>query len=381
MQVLSWRDSSMAWRPAVTFGWSAFHRDEQFGSFRLTTAMQAPQLVASVSRRFIDGTALVFGGERESWRTQYAGTLVDGSTSRPVFDSRTPSIRTALFAEAQRTWAPGVRLTAGVRSDASTLTARRTIDPRLSAAWQVGSLGLTGAFGVYHQIAEPTFRRETPAAAFAPMRVAQWTAGVQWGSDSAGIRLEAYDKQYQNLWQFTQTQDPIGGGVGSARGLDAQARWRFNAASTARVTYSHVRARRTDPTSGVVAPTLADITHSVATIVDRQMGSLTIGSALRYASGRPFTDIVGAMPGVAPPTPMYGAPFGARLPGYLRSDLSLSWYRAMGANRGAVIWGSVSNVFGRDNVMRYQWSADFLRRTPVLAPFNRSLFLGSTLLL
>lgn len=381
MHVLSWRDSSTAWRPAVTLGWSAFRRDESFGGFRLVTDMQAPQLVASLTRRFVDGTTMLLGGERESWRARYAGTVTGGSTPRPVFDSRTPSVRTAVFAEAQRTWAPGVRVTAGVRSDASTLTARRTVDPRVSVAWQRGSLGLTSAFGIYHQIAEPTFRRETPARAFAPMRVSQWTAGLQWGSDSVGLRVEAYDKRYRDLWQFTATQEPIGGGVGHARGVDLQARWRFSAVSTARVTYSHVQARRTDPTTGVIAPTLADITHSVSTIVDRQIRGLTISSGFRYATGRPFTDILGAVPGVMPTTPVYGAPFGARLPGYLRSDLSVSWYRALGANRGAVLWGSLSNVFGRDNVMRYQWSPDFTRRTPVLAPFNRSLFVGSTLLL
>lgn len=69
------------------------------------------------------------------------------------------------------------------------------------------------------------------------------------------------------------------------------------------------------------------------------------------------------------------------MPAYLRSDVSLSWYRALGERRGLVLWGSLSNVLGRENVMRYRWSEDYSVRFPVHAPFNRSIFIGTTLLL
>jgi TonB dependent receptor len=270
-----------------------------------------------------------------------------------------------------------VRIIAGVRSDASTLTDRRTVDPRLSIVWQLGGLGLTAAWGVQHQVAEPVFYRPTAATPdFDPMRVAQTIIGAQWGGDSTGLRLELYDKHYRNLWQFTRDFDVVGKGRGRARGADMLLRWRFGASSLSRVAWSIVDSRRTDPNTGQDAPGLGDVRHSVSWITDRTFGRLTVGTALRFATGRPFTDVIGVQAG----TPLWGAANTERLPNYTRSDLSLSWYRPLDGRRAVVLWGSVSNVFNRNNVMRYRWNADFQERFPVRAPFNRAVYAGATLL-
>ena len=109
-------------------------------------------------------------------------------------------------------------------------------------------------------------------------------------------------------------------------------------------------------------------------------GLLTVSTALRYATGRPFTDIVGAQRVADVALPVFGAPNGARLPAYWRSDISASWYRPIGGGRAMVLWGDLSNVFNRGNVMRYRWDADYRERLPVRAPFNRALYAGATLL-
>lgn len=384
MAVLSWRDSSTRWRPAVTVAWSGHARDEQFGSFTLRTQLRAPQMLASIGWRDDRGLVITAGAEHELLHALYRGQTSLGITSsgapREVFSETTTSRRDGLFVDVTRTFVRGVRVGIGARSDRSTLTGRRTVDPRTSIAWQVGAVGLTAAWGIYHQVAEPTFRRST-STPFAPMRVAQSIIGLQWGSDSSGVRVEGYDKRYRDLWQFAPDFSPVGGGTGHARGMDMQARLRLGASSRMRLTYSHVHARRTDPASQRLAPTLADITHSLVWVSERTWRSLTVSSALRYASGRPFTDIVGGVTDSAPLAPQYAAPFAARLPTYSRTDVSLSWYRGLGERRGMVLWASASNLFGRRNVMRYRWSDDFRTRMPVLAPFNRSVFFGSTLLL
>ncbi|HEY0930906.1 MAG TPA: TonB-dependent receptor, partial [Gemmatimonas sp.] len=240
---------------------------------------------------------------------------------------------------------------------------------------------LTSAWGIYHQVAEPTYRRALPASAFAPMRVQQFIGGVQWGADTLGLRVEYFDKRYTSLWQFAERQEPVGNGTGQARGVDVMWRWRLAQASSMRLTYSHVRSRRTDPQTGRMAASLADISHSATWIGEHVFRSLTLGTAMRYATGRPFTDVTGATRTDGTWTPVFGDPFGERMPAYLRYDVSASWYRALGERRGLVLWGSVSNVLGRENIMRYRWSDDFTTRFPVRAPFNRSVFIGTTLLL
>lgn len=382
MLVLSWRDSSTAWRPALTAAYSTHDRRESFGDFNLHTRLASPQLIASLGYLAANGTRLRAGIEYEGLIARYAGSAVTvGGGVRPTFDERTPSDRVGTFAELAYMLPGELHATLGLRSDANTLASGRTVDPRVSLAWQRGALAITGAWGAYHQVAEATFKRGTPTTAFSPMRVVQGIVGLRLGSDTSGFRVEWYDKRYDALWQFTRGYEPVGGGLGHARGTDLQWRLRLGPMTRSRLTWSRVHARRSDPNSGSLAPFIADVTHSAAWITDHSIRSLTMGVALRYATGRPFTDITRADTVGGMPMPVYGAPFGARLPAYSRADLSASWYRALGEHRGLVLWGSISNVLGRNNVMRWRWNEDYSLRSAVSAPFLRSVFAGFTLLL
>ncbi|MBL0938899.1 MAG: TonB-dependent receptor [Gemmatimonadaceae bacterium] len=387
MTVLSWRDSSTRWRPSVTAAWSTHTRDEAIGPLYLGTALDAPQVIVSLARVMNDGSLLRIGGERESLEAQYDGEL-RGTARNTLFDVRATNRRTAVFVERERVYRGALRVVTGLRSDHHTITDRRTFDPRVSLAWQHRAIGLTAAWGRYHQVAEPLFRRTSDARSFSPMRATQWTLGLQWGSDTAGLRVEWFDKQYTDLWQLNRERNPIGQGHGFARGADAHWRWPLGANGSMRMSYSHVRARRSDPElsttslkAGPLAPTPADIAHSLVTLMDWRIRTLTLSSAWRAASGRPYTEITGWSAQSSANIPIYGPSFGSRLPRYQRWDVSASWYRALGAQRGLVVWGSLANLLGRDNVMRYRWTPNTNTRTPILAPFNRSLFVGSTLLL
>ncbi len=379
MLVMSWRDSSTRIRPSVTVARSSYDRREGFTGIDLGTAIAVTHAVGAMAYQVRDGLVVTAGGDVERLTADFSGQAptTPGAEPRRLFTNTTDANRVGMHADVAWQHPRGVRIIAGVRSDESSLTDQRTIDPRLSVAWQLGGLGLTAAWGVQHQVAEPVFYRPTSAASvFDPMRVAQTIIGAQWGGDSTGLRVELYDKRYSNLWQFTRDFGVAGNGRGHARGADMLLRWRFSPSTMSRVAWSIVDSRRTDPNTGLDAPALGDVRHSVSWITDRTFGRLTIGAALRYATGRPFTDVVGVQAGA----PIWGAPNAERLPGYTRSDLSFSWYRSLDGRRAVVLWGSVSNVFNRNNVMRYRWNADFQERFPVRAPFNRAIYAGATLL-
>lgn len=387
MFVLSWRDSSTAWRPALTLARSSVDRSESIETLHLGTRLGVTHAVAALGWQPDGRLGVRLGGDLERLDAQYTGAssegTVDGqnSSARSLFEATSTSDRVGAFAEAILRATSALRIVSGVRTDRATITATRTVDPRLSVVWQRGTLGLTAALGVLHQVAEPTFNRPTESGArFAPMRVRESIVGAQWGGDSAGIRLELYDKAYDNLWQFTRNYGVAGNGRGHARGADLYVRARLNATTRSRVAWSVVRSRRDDPETGLDAPAIGDVRHSVSWITERVFGRLTVSTALRHATGRPFTDIVGTERSTAVELPVYGAPNGARLPAYWRSDISASWYRPIGGGRAMVLWGDLSNLFNRGNVMRYRWSADYRERVPVLAPFNRALYAGATLL-
>ncbi len=382
MLVLSWRDSATVLRPAVTVARSTVDRRETVDGTQFGTRLGATHVVGSLGWHSDRGLELRVGGDVERLDAYYDGMLTSrDSAARPLFVADVRSDRTGAFVEAVARNTHGVRIAGGVRTDRATITGVRTVDPRLSVAWQRGTLGFTAAWGVLHQVAEPTFYRpEGGERAFDPMRVRESIVGMQWGGDSTGLRVEFYDKAYANLWQFTRDFGVAGNGAGHARGVDLLLRFRMSASARSRVAWSVVRSHRDDPDTGIDAPAIGDVRHSVSWITERHIGPLTISTALRHATGRPFTDIVDVVQQNGRASPVFGAPNAERLPSYWRSDVSASWYRPIGSGRAMVLWGDLSNVFNRGNVMRYRWSADYRERLPVRAPFNRALYVGATLL-
>lgn len=380
MSVLSWRDSSRALRPAIALGHSRFTRDERVAGYALGTELASTQVVTSLAYVVRDGLQLRGGAEFERLDTRYFG-VADSATGRPGFDARPRNDRNALWADGTWESIHGLRVTLGLRSDDASLSGTRQWDPRSSLAYERGRLGLTAAWGRYTQVAEPTFFRPTaPGTAFTPMRAEQVIVGAQWGSDTLGLRVELYEKWYEGLWQFDRNFEPVGDGSGRARGADAFVKWRPFAMLMTRLTWSSVSSRRTDPNTGVMARAIGDLSHSVTWVTESRWRTWTLGTARRWATGRPFTDVIGSVAGPDGPEAVWGAPNAQRLPDYGRFDVSLDWYRGLGENRGLVLFASLSNVLDRDNVMRYRWTPDFSARIPVRAPFNRSVYVGATLL-
>lgn len=380
LTVLSWRDTSWQWRPTVSVGRSRFDRDERLTGLDLGTSLGSDHVVASLRREPGHRVTIAVGVEHERFTAAYTGTSTGDSSA--AFAVRTPTRRTGLHAELVWRLLSNAQLTAGVRGDRSDFTGRTTIDPRMALALQRGRWGVVASAGAYSQIPEPILVRQAVAV---PMRVAQATLALEHG-DSAGLRVrtEGYVRRWRSLSQFTPSFGITGNGVGDAIGVDSELRWAFGERANTRLIWSVLDARRTDAASGILAPAPMSITHTVAWLTQREIRRVSLSTALRYATGRPFTDIVGRTSPVsagAADQPVFGAPNAARLPGYWRSDLSVSWLLSRKNAPTSVFWASVSNVFDRRNVMRYTWDTTFTVRTPVRSPFNRSIYVGATLLL
>lgn len=380
LTVLSWRDTSRSWRPSVSVGRSRYTRDESLAALALTSTLASDHAVATLRRTSGARFGVLLGVEHERFDARYRGTSPDARASGDTrFDVETPTERTGAHAELTWRMAPWAQLTAGVRADRSDFTQRTTVDPRLSLATQRGPWGIVASLGAYHQVPEPILVRASVAS---PMRVVQGTLAVERGDATATrVRIEAYARRWRALAQFTPDFDVVAGGEGTAHGVDTELRWQRREGSRTRLVWSVLDARRTDPRTGVLAPSPTSVTHSVIWLTERALGRWSINSALRYATGRPFTDIVGRTTTADGFAPVYGAPNAQRLPGYWRSDLSVSWLHAPRTGPTAVFWASMSNVFDRRNIMRYTWNADYTARTPVRSPFNRSIYAGATLLL
>ena len=388
--VVTWRDVFGVISPTVTLAASHNESATDFGAFRLATGSDHAQLFGQTDWQTAFGVVVRVGGELDRIESDYKGSVpASGYDVKPgarttVIASERTGDRTAAFAEAD--WRPltQARLVAGVRTDRATLTDERSVDPRFSAAW-VAPLGitLTAAWGVYHQVPDPLYFDDSLAsgASLASMRARQRILGAQVGSDAQMLRVEAYDKRYDDLAQRTRDYDIVAGGAGRARGVDVFAKGRGPLGTTGRVSYSFVSSRRTDPDAGIVTRSAFDVTHTMTAVAERRIfGGLRASVAHRFATGRPFTPVSGAAYDSRQQVfvPAYGAPMSERLPAFRRLDLSTSYFRQITPGLQSVVFVSLMNVLDRNNAQRYRYNADYSRRYLVSSLFERSVYFGGT---
>lgn len=392
--VATWRDLFGRVAPVVSVARTSLARDEDFGAFRMQLDQGSTQLFASAAVEATARLTLRAGAELEHGTSALAGTVPAAAGAlapdarQRVLGARVAGTRDGAFAEADwRALAP-LRLVIGARTDRSTLSAQRTVDPRLSAAWQPrAGVTVTGAWGVYHQVPDALLYDAVIGVPGLPaMRARQAVLGIQLGSDGRTLRVEAYDKSYANLAQLAPDNRVRAGGLGRARGVDLFLKGALPFGLERRTTYSFVHAQRTDPATGALARAPFDVTHAFTTIVQRRFaGGWLVGATWRAATGRPFTPIIGGMPGEPAPdgsatvVPTFGAPFAERFPAFRRLDLSVSRTRPLGAGRLLVLYASLSNALDRRNVQAWSYSADYTERQPVRSLFNRSVYFGGTL--
>jgi len=391
--VLRWSDVLGRVSPSMSASWSSIRKREDYGAFQLASPARLAQVSASLDVSLGDAFTLRGGGEGTRQRAEVSGSIPasgdDGRTGARVrlYDTRNATTRVALWTELDWRVAERGRLVLGVRRDDATSARRPTVDPRVSAALRVTPrLSATAAWGVYHQVVDPLLQvlgDGTPLA-LPSMRARHAIVGLQLGDSAPMLRAELYHKSYDDLAAQTRDYLTAAGGTGRAHGLDLIARPPVVAGVTTRAMYSYVGSRRTDPSTGIMAPASADITHGLTLIATRTFGhAITAGAAFRYASGRPFTPVIDAVrdAGGVIWTPRYGAPGSDRLPAFARLDLSASWFRVVGPHMQLVGYVAVTNLLDRPNVFTRRYTADYTSRYDVRSIFNRSLYFGGVLTL
>ena len=389
--IATWRDVFGVVTPTITAATSRFARSTDFGALLLGTTTNHAQLFAQTEWQPAAALVMRGGGELDRLDSEYDGTIpAFGYDVKPgarvtVLSSRRSGNRVGAFMEAD--WRPVSRgrVVAGVRTDRSTLTDERTVDPRVSGAWIAPrGITLTAAWGVYHQVPDPLYFDDSVSAGLplGAMRAHQRILGAQVGEGDRMARVEAYDKRYDDLAQRTRDYDVIGDGTGRARGVDVFLKGHLALGITGRVSYSYVSSRRTDPDTRVVTRAPFDVTHTMTAVAERTIvGGLRASMAYRYATGRPFTPVTGSLYDGTRQVfvPEYGAAMSERLPAFRRLDLSASYFRPVGSTLQTVAFVSVMNILDRENAQSFRYSPDYSTRHLVPSLFERSVYFGGTI--
>lgn len=307
-----------------------------------------------------------------------------GVSGTRVLDVAYRDQNAGVYAEAERKWGR-VTPTVGVRADRFARVGT-SFDPRVNVVVTLAAKQqLRLAWGIYHQAPAAQYFDRRLVSELGPMRAEHRIAGYEAGNpdEPLHMRIEAYEKRYADLPLETATGF-ASTGFGSSRGLDVylMRRWtklelrgNYSFSDTVRRWTPHDQRLRFAVPDGTWSPDFS-IPHALGLtanlgVTDR----LSFGAAGTYASGRPFTPIIGADPTPNGYVPRYATLNSERLPPFIRADANVS-YRVVNSRIAWTYFAGITNVLARRNAFEYAYSPDFSQRQPVVSAAPRSLYIG-----
>jgi hypothetical protein len=278
-----------------------------------------------------------------------------------------------------------VTATAGVRLDEWLLAASR-LTPRVGATPEVGSqqlletadpraslelrisdeLALRADAGRYHQARAAA---DTSAVFGTPtLGVEQaWHAivGARWQRAPCALEIAGYARWLDDLVARDLSVTPplarvlTQAGIGDVYGVQVTARVLAWSGLSGWLSYGLSRSRRKDAPDQAWRYFDHDQTHGLIAVAAWDRGPWTLGARVRWSTGEPRTDVVGAIYDVRDGRfePIAGAHDGVRLPTFFAADLRGERRVAIGA-----VYVEVQNLTDRANAEEIIYSADYTRR-------------------
>lgn len=300
--------------------------------------------------------------------------LAPGSPVLALPDSGTSTRHLGGYTEVGLRPRRDLALVLGLRADRLPGETAATLDPRASVAYRTGDWTLRLGTGLFHQ-GRRRVRYESPHGgepAGVPRRAAHLALGVQ-REGPLSVRAEAFLKEYGRYVDDGRSGPRVVDG--HARGVDVLAKWEGEGAVAGWLSWSLLDAE-VELTDGRRVPSAVDVTHSITAVATWTLGDVwELGATARYATGRPFTPVLGRT-GPDDPAPSYGVIHGDRLPDYFRLDGRIT--RLVPWRHGLLVaYLEGLNLLGRPNVMSYTWDEAYENRRPVESFFSRTaLILG-----
>jgi len=354
----------------LTAGASISHDTNAIGFFTnvLDTKETASHLKVKLRKNFSNRLQLNFG--LEHFITDYNETFT--LDNNDTFLAGYKDNLSALFAESDIFFSNRFAAKLGVRSSYTAILDSFTLAPRLSVAYKAGENGqFSLAYGDFFQnpLSEvQKFSRELLAE-----KASHYILNYQYTSNGKTFRAETYFKQYKKLVKFDTDMPEINAqysnlGSGYAAGMDIF--WRDNETIKNMdywVSYSYLdseRDYRNYPNRAT--PNFAP-KHNFSLVTKYFITDWRsqLGFTVNYASGRPYDN---------PNTAEF---LGEKTRSY--KNVSLNWAYLISQQK--ILYFSVNNVFGFNNISNYQYadtpnSDGFLDRRAIQPPADSFFFVG-----
>ncbi len=312
----------------------------------------------STVKETIQGAHLktTFNGDITDWLSLNTGTELLYSESQRDYKRQNDGFRdiaqyqnplVSAFAETDIYFSNNLLARVGTRVEYASINNKLYVAPRVSLAYKTGENAQVAlAAGSFQQAATEDLLRINNSLDFE--KADHLILNYQLINSKQTFRIEGYIKRYRDLVKFDPDNkfNPItytNSGDGFARGIDVF--WRDN--KTIKngdywISYSYLdteRDYRDFPTNAV--PTFAS-KHNLSVVYKQFVpdAKTQFSGTFSYASPRTYNN---------PNTDEYN---GGKTPAYLDLSLSISYL----ATQSVIIYGSVTNVTGRENIFGYTYS-------------------------
>lgn len=327
----------------------------------------AAHLKVKLGKKFSNAVRLTFGGDY--FTTDFSENY--RQTSDEFKTGYTSNIG-ALYAETDILLSSDFAVKAGVRGMYSDLLATSVLEPRVSFAYRTNKNGqLSLAYGDFHQLPKQDYLKYT--SAFEPEKTAHYILNYTYNPNGRTLRAELYYKDYANLVKYNTDLLQYNSiytntGSGYAKGFDLY--WRDN--KTVKnleywLSYSYIDSKRDykNYTDKVTPNFVAN--HTLSVVGKYWINDLRsqVSVTNSFATGRPYNN------------PNEALFMNGKTKSY--NSLSLSWAYLLSQQK--ILYFSVSNVLGNDNVFGYQYanSRDLsgqFQRQAIGQPADRFFFVG-----
>ncbi|MBK7868957.1 MAG: TonB-dependent receptor [Ignavibacteriales bacterium] len=260
----------------------------------------------------------------------------------------------------------------GARYEYSDYLKKANLAPRVSLAIRIREDDqINFAYGQFFQTPDRQFLYQGKNLDYE--RADHYILNYQYIGEKTTFRIEGYYKDYQSLMKRNITSPVFGvpdyqnNGSGYAKGIDVF--WRDRGATFETVDYwisyswlDTKRDYRDYPT--LATPTFAS-EHTLSLVYKQFFRALNtfIGFTYTFSSGRPYYN---------PNNPIFN---GDRTPKQHSLSFNGSWLTTI-FDYFAIVYVSITNLPGYENVYGYRFSADGTRSQEVISPALRTYFLG-----
>jgi vitamin B12 transporter len=339
-------------------------------NFALQHTQDLSQLKAVFEKRLVGISTIRFGSE---YWYNYDKTLIHDSTFNLIDNY------TSLFAESDIYVTNALAAKVGVRFENSTLIHKSDIAPRVSLAYKTGrNAQMSLAYGIFYQKPENN-QLYYNATSLGMTKATHYIINYQKMTVERIFRIEAYYKKYEDL---IKTVPAISfsyynnNGNGYAKGIDVF--WRDK--KTIKnfdywLSYSYIDSKRDYLNYPKQLQPNFVANHTASLVMKRFFTSIKSGFnfTYSYATGRPYYNVM-----VNSGNKYFIAGEG-KTKSYNSLNFSAEYVPSIGrqnAKTNIVLFASMTNVLGANQVYGYNYSYNGLYKEAVTPPSKRFYFIG-----